>query len=102
MCNDISLNRLLQLIANRSSNPFSLITGANKQTVKIACFINIAKTHNGLIINRNNTKMFLKRLVPLYQIHLPGCPCIQLFFCIILCIDSVNRIIKQFRQFPAI
>lgn len=34
--------------------------------VKVACFIYVPKTHNDFIINRNNTEMFLKRLIPLF------------------------------------
>ena len=66
MSSNISFNRLLQLITNISCNTFSLIIRVNKQTVKIACFIYVPKAYNDFIINRNNTEMFLKRLIPLF------------------------------------
>ncbi len=42
---NISLNSLLQFIANSSCNTFSLIISMNEQTIKIAIFIYVSEAY---------------------------------------------------------
>lgn len=64
MSSNISLNSLLQPIANSSCNTFFLIIGMNKQTVKVTHFIYVPKAYNNFIFDCNYAVMFLKRLIP--------------------------------------
>jgi len=73
----------------------------NKQPIEIPRIIYIAEACNRSVLSRNNTKMLLQRLIPLFQVSFTICPCIQLLFCIIFCINCVNGMVKQLRQFSA-
>lgn len=99
---DGARNRLLQPIADSGRNAFSLMVGMNKQTVKVSGAVYIAKADKNILFNSNDGVMFLKRLVLFIQIHLSGCPYMQLFSGVIFRIYSVYCMIKQFRYFFAI
>ncbi len=78
---DGARNRLLQPIADSGRNAFSLMVGMNKQTVKVSGAVYIAKAYKNIVFNSDDGVMILKRLVPFIQIHLSGCPYMQLLWC---------------------
>ena len=57
---DAARNHLLQLIADSSSNSFSLMVSMNKQTVKVTGAVYIPKAYDDIIFNSDYTVMLLK------------------------------------------
>ena len=70
----------------------------NKQPVQITGSIHVSKPYDLILFNRNDRMVFQKGAVPLLQIGLAGRPRIQLLFCIISCVHTVNGLIKQRRE----
>ena len=93
---------LLHASAQGGGNPFSLIIPVHVKPVQIPIRAHVTESGYPALCLCNHGKMFLKGPVPCFHIHQTAGPGIQLFFCIVPAVNTVHRIVKQFRQFPAV
>lgn len=65
------------------------------QSVKIACFIDVAKSNNCVAFHRYNSKVLNERPVPLLFVHMSRCPSVKLLRGVILAVYRVDGVEKQ-------
>lgn len=87
-------NRRLQPVAEDRGNAFSLEIPVDVQPVQVSGGIHVSKSGNNAVFLSHQSKMRRQRAVPRFQVYVSRCPYVQLGFCVILCVDCVDRIIK--------